>query len=125
VINGWHAPPGKETMSSTLRLTANSITLPNGACPAPTPRPDRQAPNQPRCPNPSHTRPQEPLTVTTTPIELVDPPINGTSPLSLADMRCQPRLSDGMSRTEKLVVAETCMMGMTPTRAMGRADRLA
>jgi hypothetical protein len=42
-----------------------------------------------------------------------------------AVLRCQPRLSDAMSRTEKLVLAETCMMGMTPTRAMGRADRLA
>ena len=33
-------------------------------------------------------------------------------------------MPDAMSRTKKLVVAETCMMGMTPTRAMGRADRL-
>ena len=29
---GWHARPGKETVTSTLRLTASSITLRNGAC---------------------------------------------------------------------------------------------
>jgi hypothetical protein len=32
VVKGWHARPGKETVSSTLRLTASSITLRNGAC---------------------------------------------------------------------------------------------
>jgi hypothetical protein len=35
----------------------------------------------------SQTRPQEPLTVSTTSAELVDPPINGTPRVSLADMR--------------------------------------
>jgi hypothetical protein len=35
VVKGWHARPGKETVSSTLRLTASSITLRNGACPVP------------------------------------------------------------------------------------------
>jgi hypothetical protein len=39
VVKGWHARPGKETVSSTLRLTANSITLRNGACLVPAPRP--------------------------------------------------------------------------------------
>jgi hypothetical protein len=43
----------------------------------------------------------------------------------LAGMRCQARMSDTISRTEELLLAETCMMGMTPTRAMGRADGLA
>jgi len=32
-----------------------------------------------------------------------------------AAMRYQSRLSDAMSRTEELVVAETCMMGMAPS----------
>ena len=31
-VKGWHARPGKETVTNTLRLTASSITLPNGAC---------------------------------------------------------------------------------------------
>jgi hypothetical protein len=32
---------------------------------------------------------------------------------------------NAMSRTKKLAVAETCMMGITPTGATGFADRLA
>ena len=38
------------------------------------------------------------------------------------DMRCQPRMSDAMSRTEKLVVTETSMTGMTPTKAKARDE---
>src|ERR687897_201580 len=86
VVKGWHARPGKETVSSTLRLTASSITLRNGACLVSAPRPGRQAPNEPQCDNPSQTRPQEPPTVTTTSVELVDPPINRTTRVSLAVM---------------------------------------
>jgi hypothetical protein len=37
MVKGWHARPGKETVSSTLRLTASSITLRNGACLVPVP----------------------------------------------------------------------------------------
>jgi hypothetical protein len=44
VVKGWHARPGKEIVSSTLRLTASSVTLRNGACLVPAPRPSRQAP---------------------------------------------------------------------------------
>jgi hypothetical protein len=32
-FKGWHARPGKETVTNLLRLTASSITLRNGACP--------------------------------------------------------------------------------------------
>jgi hypothetical protein len=47
---------------------------------------DDKHPTKLRCDNPSQTRPQEPLTVSTTPVEPVDPPINGTTQVSLADM---------------------------------------
>ena len=33
VVKGWHARPGKETVTSPLMRTASSITLRNGACP--------------------------------------------------------------------------------------------
>jgi hypothetical protein len=89
VVKGCHARPGKETVASTLRQTASPITLRNGAWLVPAPQPGRQAPNQPRSDNPTQTRPQEPLTVSTTPVKLADPPINGTSRVSLADTaRC-------------------------------------
>src|SRR5262249_49328603 len=42
-VKGWHARPGKETVTSPLQRTASSVTLRNGACPIPTTQVDRQA----------------------------------------------------------------------------------
>ena len=39
LVKGWHARPGKETVTIGLRLTDRSITLQTGRCPYPTPRP--------------------------------------------------------------------------------------
>jgi hypothetical protein len=59
---------------------------PERGVPCSAPQPGRQAPHQPRCGNPSQTQPQEPLTVSTTSLKLVDPPINDLSRVSLAAM---------------------------------------
>ncbi len=53
-------------------------------CSSPTARSTSTQP--PRCGNPRQTRPQELLTISTTPVELVDPPINDISRVSLAAM---------------------------------------
>ena len=37
-FKGWHARPGKETVTINLFLQERSITLRNGACPIPDPR---------------------------------------------------------------------------------------
>src|SRR4051794_12913358 len=71
LVKGWHARPGKETVTIGLRLTDRSITLRNGACPYPTrARADRHLDilDVPT----SQTRPQEPVTVAARPHEPVD-----------------------------------------------------
>ena len=49
VVKGWHARPGKETVTIGLRLTGRSITLRNGACPCSSRQPGRQASRHARC----------------------------------------------------------------------------
>jgi hypothetical protein len=50
VVKGWHARPGKETVTTELRLTDRSITLQNGACHHLHPTTPIDAPQQSRCP---------------------------------------------------------------------------
>ena len=71
LVKGWHARPGKETVTIGLRLTDRSITLRNGACPYPTHGPADRHLDILDVPT-SQTGPQEPLTVAHRPHEPVD-----------------------------------------------------
>jgi hypothetical protein len=109
-FKGWHARPGKETVSSPLLAQL-----------ARSPSRTGRASFQPHGPADKHlnhlgtttsqTRPQEPLNVATTSAELVDPPINGISPVSLADMArsCVPdrHVKDAVSGDRLSVLWDT------------------
>jgi hypothetical protein len=120
-FKGWHARPGKETVSSPLL-----------AQPARSPSRTGHASFQPHDPADKHlnelgtttsqTRPQEPLTVSTTSIELVDPPINGTPPVSLADMARLVSVSERAPHPGMAHVLQPVKVGSLTTGGAGCAS---
>jgi hypothetical protein len=118
-VKGWHARPGKETVIPRAAANSELDHPPERGVPISIKTCQSTSTSRRACNNESDQHASTDRSV--------DHQQHGgpTATYSLMLMRCQPRMSDAMSRTEKLVVTETCMMGMTPTRAMGRADRLA